>query len=218
MKRLIAILIAILTILFGGVRSAEEQPVTVSKPPVATEAVQAEPEIVETESTVGEPTEKEMSEPVIEAESTEPDVTPLPTEETEKEIELPMPDEHTATEDDPVPGTDEHTPSFQLTEQETVSAEETTVTTEPPVATEQPEVIPPTPIPTTEEPEPKPTEKETEKEDDEPQSNGNAPVFIDPCHGGPNPFDDDTPTEIDDHSSDEFIGEGNDRPGEGIHF
>ena len=61
--------------------------------------------------------------------------------------------------------------------------------------------------------------------DTEPLANGteteqgdNAPVFIDPCRGGPNPFDDDTPTEIDDHPVDEFIGEGYDRPGEGMHF
>ena len=45
----------------------------------------------------------------------------------------------------------------------------------------------------------------------------NAPVFVDPCLGGPNPFDDDTPTEVDDHNSDEFVGDG-DRSGEGIHF
>lgn len=219
MKRLIAILIAILTMLFGGVKSAEEQPTAVTEPPVVTEATQTEPEIVETESTAGEPTEKEICEPMTETEAAEPDITPLPTEETEKEAELPMPDELTVIEDDPAPDTNIPLPSFQQTEQETEMIEETTVTTEPPVTTEQPEAIPPTPVPETEEPEQKPTEKETEKEvDDAPPTNGNAPVFVDPCQGGPNPFDDDTPTEIDDHSSDEFIGEGDDRPGEGIHF
>lgn len=55
-------------------------------------------------------------------------------------------------------------------------------------------------------------------ETDAKQHDGNnAPVFIDPCQGGPNPFDDGSPTEIDEHSSDEFIGDG-DRPGEGLHF
>lgn len=54
-------------------------------------------------------------------------------------------------------------------------------------------------------------------ETDAEHQGGNAPVFIDPCQGGPNPFDDGTPTEIDDHNSDEFVDDG-DRPGEGIHF
>ena len=54
-------------------------------------------------------------------------------------------------------------------------------------------------------------------ETDAEQQGGNAPVFIDPCKCGPNPFDDGAPTEIDEHNSDEFVGDG-DRPGEGIHF
>ena len=54
---------------------------------------------------------------------------------------------------------------------------------------------------------------ETEAE----RQGANTPVFIDPCQGGPNPFEDGTPTEIDDQNSDEFVGDG-DRPGEGIHF
>ena len=48
--------------------------------------------------------------------------------------------------------------------------------------------------------------------------NGNTPVFVNPAQGGPNPFEDAPPTEIEDHPVDEFIGEGDDRPGEGIHF
>lgn len=32
------------------------------------------------------------------------------------------------------------------------------------------------------------------------------------------PFDDDTETEIDDKPVDDYVGEGEDRPGEGIHF
>ena len=54
-------------------------------------------------------------------------------------------------------------------------------------------------------------------ETDAEQQSVNAPVFVDPCQGGPNPFDNGTPTEIDDHNSNEFVGDGN-RPGEGIHF
>ncbi len=36
--------------------------------------------------------------------------------------------------------------------------------------------------------------------------------------GQPNPFESDTPTEIDDRPVEDYIGEGEDRPGEGIHF
>ena len=34
----------------------------------------------------------------------------------------------------------------------------------------------------------------------------------------PNPFENDIPTEIDDRPVEDYIGEGEDRPGEGIHF
>ena len=36
--------------------------------------------------------------------------------------------------------------------------------------------------------------------------------------GQANPFENDTPTEIDDRPVEDYIGEGEDRPGEGIHF
>ena len=36
--------------------------------------------------------------------------------------------------------------------------------------------------------------------------------------GQPNPFENDTPTEIDDRPVEDYIGEGEDRPGEGRHF
>ena len=36
--------------------------------------------------------------------------------------------------------------------------------------------------------------------------------------GQPNPFENDTPTEIDDRLVEDYIGEGEDRPGEGKHF
>ena len=36
--------------------------------------------------------------------------------------------------------------------------------------------------------------------------------------GQPNPFEKDTPTEIDDRPVEDYIGEGEDRPGEGKHF
>ena len=47
--------------------------------------------------------------------------------------------------------------------------------------------------------------------------NKNAPEY-NPSIGGDNPFDDDTETEIDDKPVDDYVGEGEDRPGEGIHF
>ena len=36
--------------------------------------------------------------------------------------------------------------------------------------------------------------------------------------GQPNPFENDTPTEIDDRPVENYVGEGEDRPGEGKHF
>ena len=36
--------------------------------------------------------------------------------------------------------------------------------------------------------------------------------------GQPNPFENDTPTEIDDRPVEDYVGEGEDRPGEGNHF
>ncbi len=36
--------------------------------------------------------------------------------------------------------------------------------------------------------------------------------------GQPNPFDNDIPTEIDDRPVEDYVGEGEDRSGEGIHF
>ncbi len=53
---------------------------------------------------------------------------------------------------------------------------------------------------------------------DDAVSNGNAPVYVNPAQGGPNPFEEGGTSEIDEHNSDEFIDEGGDRPGEGIHF
>ncbi len=230
MKRLIALLIALLTLLFGGVRQAEEElPAAVTAPeetetvrfvdtvnedvaetapviekPTAETDLTAEPSL-ETEQTEGLSTEKEICEPVTEAETVEPD-------------------EQMSAEAEPIQVEVNTIPSFQQTEQETVTAEEKTVTAESPVTTEQPEETPPTPALETDEPvqtfteeiDPLPTEKK--ESDAPPETNGNAPVFVDPCQGGPNPFENAPSTEIDDHPVNEFIGEGDDRPGEGIHF
>ena len=59
---------------------------------------------------------------------------------------------------------------------------------------------------------------DTEEKSEDAENNGNAPVYVNPAQGGENPFDNDDDSEIDDHSSDEFVDDGGDKPGEGIHF
>ena len=59
---------------------------------------------------------------------------------------------------------------------------------------------------------------DTEEKSEDANSNGNGPVFVNPAQGGANPFEGGSDSEIDDHSSDEFIDDDGDRPGEGIHF
>jgi hypothetical protein len=59
---------------------------------------------------------------------------------------------------------------------------------------------------------------DTEEKSEDSNSNDNAPVFVNPAQGGENPFEGGNDSEIDDHNSDEFIGDDGDRPGEGIHF
>lgn len=59
---------------------------------------------------------------------------------------------------------------------------------------------------------------DTEEKSEDANSNGNGPVFVNPAQGGANPFEGGGDSEIDDHSSDEFIDDDGDRPGEGIHF
>ena len=59
---------------------------------------------------------------------------------------------------------------------------------------------------------------ETENKSEDANQNGNAPVYVNPAKGGPNPFEGGGDTKIEDHDSSEFIGEGDDKPGEGIHF
>lgn len=60
-------------------------------------------------------------------------------------------------------------------------------------------------------------EEERPAEDDA-NENGNAPVYVNPAQGGENPFDGSEDSEVDDHNSDEFVGDGGEKPGEGIHF
>ena len=51
----------------------------------------------------------------------------------------------------------------------------------------------------------------------EESGNKNAPEYK-PSSGGENPFETGTKTEINDTPVEEYIGDGEDRPGEGIHF
>ncbi len=223
MKRLIALLIAILTLLFGGVQPADEPqdaPETItagfeSQDDQNEDVFESCPETVAPEfeskdaEMESEPklfTEKENPDATAEAEADQPDdITSSEPETTEDTTELPV--EQT---DELLSDTD--TSFSQLTEEESTAEEKTETMPEPAVQSE-PQVIPLTPV--AEETTPLSTEKETE---DSTEQNSNGPVFIDPAQGGANPFENAPPTEIDDHPVDEFIGEGDDRPGEGIHF
>ena len=120
----------------------------------------------------------------------------------------------------PVEPADEPTPDIdtsfsQITEEP--APEEQTEMPEPTVQIEPPEVIPPTPVIAETAP-PKAEEKTDDVVQTETAPSDNGPVFVDLAHGGPNPFENAPPTEIEDHPIDEFIEEGDDRPGEGIHF
>ena len=59
-------------------------------------------------------------------------------------------------------------------------------------------------------------EREPSAENDG-EGNKNGPEYQPPV-GGDNPFDNDTETEIEDTPVEDLIGDGEDRPGEGIHF
>ena len=89
----------------------------------------------------------------------------------------------------------EAAPEEELTVQETVTEEHTKITEEA-VITE-------------------PKEETVECIDEGDQSLAEYKPQI---SGQPNPFENDTPTEIDDRPIEDYIGEGEDRPGEGKHF
>ena len=237
MKRLIALFIAILALIAGAGRT--EVTVTSDCTPVSVEITE------EQESTAETPAEAAVS-PVLPLEDnttidadpceTEPETTdfaPLsePVEETVTESaampteEKEMPDNLSSAGDppiEPVTETESGDGGDRVTaETDTEKKNETAVTEtqDMPEAVVEPEpaAVPeyiPDPVIVPNEPT---VETSPADETDAEQHGGNAPVFIDPCQGGPNPFDDGTPTEINDHNSDEFVGDG-DRPGEGIHF
>ena len=206
MKRLIAILIAILTLLLGGTRTAIEPKKTPDTEPVAIEQATAEPGIIVPEPVTDLSAEKEMTDTVSKTVPYEPIVIP------DESIEPETITDQTDADVYPMPDTDTSASSFQETESEPDIDEQPEVLFEPAVRDEQPEAIPTTPV--TDETVPLTPEKKA----DDTAPNNNARVFINPAQGGPNPFENAPPTEIDDHPVDEFIGEDGDRPGEGIHF
>ena len=238
MKRLISLLIAILALIAGAGRTevtvtsdcthvsaeiTEEQVSTAETPAEAAvspvlpleddKAIDADPCETKPETTDSAP-------PSETAEETVTEFAEMPTEEKETPNILPSagdPAVEPVTEAVPGDGGDRVTAETDIEKNaETAVTEiqdmpETVVEPEPAAV---PEYIPdPVIVPD----EPTVETSHADETDAEHQDDTNAPVFIDPCQGGPNPFDDGTPTEIDDHNSDEFVGDG-DRPGEGIHF
>ncbi len=177
MKRLIALLIAILTLLFGGVKLAVELQETPDTEPVAIEQATTEPEIIVPEPVTDLSAEKEMTDTVSETVPYEPIV--IPDDPIDKEIMT----EQTDADVDPMPNTDTSASSFQETESEPDIDEQPEVLFEPAVRDEQPEAIPTTQV--TEETVPLTPEKKTE----DTAPNNNARVFINPAQGGPNPFE-----------------------------
>lgn len=239
MKRLIALLIAILALISGAGRTdvtvtrdcmpvsseiTDEQVSTAETPAEAAmshvlpledvNAIDADPCETKPETTDNTPLSETVAETVTES-------AEMPTEEKE------MPDILSSAGDSPIEpvieidfcdGGDRVTAETDIEKKsetavtETQDIPETVVERAPAVV---PEYIPAPVIVPNESADD--TASPTDGTDAEQQGDANAPIFIDPCQGGPNPFDDDKPTEIDDHNSDEFIGDG-DRPGEGIHF
>ncbi len=125
-----------------------------------------------------------------------------------------------------VSGTEEAETETETTE--TTAAESEMLPPETKVTTEEPEpvmeetvadesvTIPQEPLVTeTEEHEAKEQEENTACIDEGDQSLAEYKPQI---GGQPNPFENDTPTEIDDRPVEDYIGEGEDRPGEGKHF
>ena len=109
---------------------------------------------------------------------------------------------------DQPPVTAANPPQTAITTQVGQVPEESETTAETALVSEQKETE-------TEEHEAKEQEENTECIDEGNQ----ALVEYKPQIGGqPNPFDNDIPTEIDDRPVEDYVGEGEDRPGEGIHF
>ena len=111
-------------------------------------------------------------------------------------------------------GTEVNTEETTATESQVVT-EETEVLTEEKTSTEQ-ETVTEECIEITEEKVIDAPEEETVECIDE--GDQGLAEYKPQVRNQPNPFENDTPTEIDDRPIDDYIGEGEDRPGEGKHF
>ena len=178
-----------------------------SDTPIPTE----EPSPVEessTETPAGAPEEETEEKPDTPQPQPEPQIEPSPTPAL---IRIEEPE---TEQEEPAPTSD---PRAEPTPTATPTEEPKTVEIDTPIEEPSPEEIeietpdePTAPLPSAEEPtteEPAPEEPTT-----------NEPVFINPAHGGTNPFENPGDTEIDEHDSSEYVDDDGDKPGEGIHF
>lgn len=127
--------------------------------------------------------------------------TALVSEQKETEIETET-TETTATESELLP------PETEVTTEEPESVMEETVVDESVTIPQEPLVT------ETEEHEAKEQEENAECID---EGNQDLVEYKPQIGGQPNPFDN-APTEIDDRPVEDYIGDGEDRPGEGLHF
>ena len=238
MRILIAIIIAILTALLGVGHPAEEESVTPIEPVVKAETavVEESGDLVEAASETDPPlTETPEETPTVEfvvpTVEVPPEATPEP-ETTVHPTEVPATPEPSFLPPEPV----EKNIIADMEDADEIQEEtdrSASFHIEPEVCVEEffgndDEPLPQI-ISDADEPELPPAvvgeiiveDASTDKVDINPveaDSEDNAPKYVRPIYGGPNPFDDDTSTIIDEHSVEEVIGEGDDRPGEGIHF
>lgn len=98
---------------------------------------------------------------------------------------------------------------------EIIADKEAHTTTNPPAETEKPVIVEDETVKTEEE---EKGDVAVGGEDTNIDDNGKNTPEYKPSIGGDNPFDNDDETIIDDKPVEDYIGEGEDRPGEGIHF
>ncbi len=211
MRRLIALLIAIIAALLGSPKpTTESQPLEPEPIAIVTESNNLDPESKTSavNPTPEKSTEKKKeavskAESIIDptltpdAEEAEPTVSGTPTVEQSTES---VPVQPTAKESKQKPKKKDRKEKKADQPPEDPVLEPISDETEPHVQINQQET----------------KEENTSRSNDEPACS--APVYVNPAKGGPNPFDGGGDSKIENHDSSEFIKEGDDRPGEGIHF
>ncbi len=186
MKKLITIILALITaLLVTPHRGADQPPVSAVNPPetAITERVEQVPD--ESEKSAETALVSETEEAETEAETTETTVA---------ESEM-LPPETKVTTEEP-----------ESVMEETVADESVEIPPEPTISEEE-EI----------------EEKEEVIETEETaacidEGNQDLVEYKPQIGGQPNPFDNDIPTEIDDRPAEDYIGEGENSPGAGIHF